>query len=101
MLDNQTRNCVKVMKRRIPYILALLVLATIGWSAAGPAEWRVWWMACAWEIIEWLVAVWDGGDDGLAFLGSQGDIWDAQEDMLADTLGAILAALLFVGKNRR
>ena len=192
------------MRNRIPYILALLVLATIGWSAAGPAEWRVWWMemcwvlgafgllaatygkfrfsatayalvsiwlvmhtigahytfehvpfgfitdffgfernhydrvahfaiglnsyllaelvyrkrwvtnagfaavvgvlaimamACAWEIIKWLVAVWDGGEDGLAFLGSQGDIWDAQEDMLADTLGALLAAVLFVGRN--
>jgi len=53
-------------------------------------------MAAAWEIIEWLVAVWDGGPDGLAFLGSQGDVWDAQKDMLCDTLGAIVAAVLFV-----
>jgi len=28
-------------------------------------------------------------------LGSQGDIWDAQKDMLADTLGAITSLLLF------
>lgn len=27
-------------------------------------------MAAAWEIIEWIVAVWDGGADGLAFLFS-------------------------------
>ena len=53
-------------------------------------------MAAAWEIIEWIVAVWDGGADGLAFLGSQGDVWDAQKDMLCDTLGAISAAILFV-----
>ena len=58
-------------------------------------------MACAWEIIEWAVAVWDGGADGLAFLGSQGDIWDAQKDMLADTLGAIFAAVLFTNNSRR
>ena len=32
---------------------------------------------------------------GAAFLGSQGDIWDAQKDMLADGLGSIVAVLLF------
>lgn len=57
-------------------------------------------MAAAWEIIEWIVAVWDGGADGLAFLGSQGDVWDAQKDMLCDTLGAISAAILFVVRQR-
>ena len=57
-------------------------------------------MAAAWEIIEWIVAVWDGGADGLAFLGSQGDVWDAQKDMLCDTLGAISAAILFVTCQR-
>ena len=31
---------------------------------------------------------------GANFLGSQGDIWDAQKDMLMDTLGAIAAVLL-------
>ena len=58
-------------------------------------------MAAAWEIIEWIVAVWDGGADGLAFLGSQGDVWDAQKDMLCDTLGAISAAILFVSVSWR
>ena len=57
-------------------------------------------MAAAWEIIEWIVAVWDGGADGLAFLGSQGDVWDAQKDMLCDALGAISAAILFVVRQR-
>ena len=33
-----------------------------------------------------------GGKVSVIFLGSQGDIWDAQKDMLADTLGAIFAA---------
>jgi len=35
---------------------------------------------------------------GTLFLGSQGDIWDAQKDMLADGLGAICttAAYCFI-----
>ena len=32
---------------------------------------------------------------GIAFLGSQGDVWDAQKDMLMDTFGAISALILF------
>jgi hypothetical protein len=32
-------------------------------------------------------AVIAGGESGAAFLGSQGDIWDAQKDMLMDILG--------------
>lgn len=40
------------------------------------------------EIFEWLYAVCASPDAGVAFLGSQGDPWDAQKDMLADTLGA-------------
>ncbi|WP_411358646.1 DUF2238 domain-containing protein [Pseudidiomarina salilacus] len=60
-------------------------------------------VAAAYEIIEWQFAVIEGGDAGLEFLGSQGDIWDAQKDMLADTLGAIVALVLFAlsGSNRR
>ena len=58
-------------------------------------------LANAWELIEWGYAVIDGGDVGLAFLGSQGDVWKAQKDMLADTLGAILGSTLFVLINRK
>jgi putative membrane protein len=52
-------------------------------------------VAMGYELIEWWYAVADGGASGAAFLGSQGDVWDAQEDMLADTLGAILATACF------
>lgn len=52
-------------------------------------------LANLWELIEWAYAEIDGGSAGLAFLGSQGDIWDAQKDMLMDTLGAILGSYLF------
>lgn len=57
-------------------------------------------LANAWELIEWAYAEADGGEVGAAFLGSQGDVWDAQKDMLCDTLGAIAAAPLFPLFNR-
>jgi putative membrane protein len=52
-------------------------------------------VAAGYEIIEWLYAVTEGGDAGIEFLGSQGDIWDAQKDMLADTLGAVTALIAY------
>ena len=58
-------------------------------------------MAGIWELVEWIYAVVEGGDAGAAFLGSQGDIWDAQKDILCDTLGAICASTLFLWLVRR
>ncbi len=52
-------------------------------------------VAAGYEIIEWLFAAIDGGEAGVEFLGAQGDIWDAQEDMLADILGAVFSLVLF------
>lgn len=52
-------------------------------------------IAALYEIIEWLFAATAAPEAGLAYLGSQGDIWDAQKDMLADTLGALLATTLY------
>src|SRR4051812_1120051 len=43
------------------------------------------------ELIEWQAAVRLGGNLGDAFLGSQGDIWDAQKDMAMATLGALIS----------
>ena len=53
-------------------------------------------VAAVYEIIEWIYAVGSDPTAGAAFLGSQGDIWDAQKDMLADGSGALLAVVLFV-----
>ena len=58
-------------------------------------------LAGIWEIVEWLYAAIDGGEAGAAFLGSQGDEWDAQKDILCDTLGAICAAMSFLAANRK
>lgn len=40
------------------------------------------------ELIEWGAALVFGGDLGQAYLGTQGDIWDAQKDMALAALGA-------------
>jgi putative membrane protein len=52
--------------------------------------------AAFWELLEWWTAVLAAPDVGTAFLGSQGDVWDAQWDMLLALLGA-LATLPLLG----
>jgi putative membrane protein len=48
-------------------------------------------LAAFWELVEWWVTLIVAGDVGQAFLGSQGDIWDAQWDMLLALVGAAVA----------
>jgi putative membrane protein len=54
-------------------------------------------VAAFWELLEWWVTLLVAGDVGQAFLGSQGDVWDAQWDMLLALLGA-LASLSLAGR---
>lgn len=94
--------------------------ATVGFYAFAIAEFLEWkglvtrrWMAvlfgisaimavaAAYEIFEWQYAVLGDPKAGIAVLGSQGDIWDAQKDMLCDTTGALLAGALYVAMHRR
>jgi putative membrane protein len=51
------------------------------------------------ELIEWAVAARVDPAAGLAFLGSQGDVWDAQKDMLLAGLGATIAMAVIAGIN--
>jgi putative membrane protein len=51
-------------------------------------------MSAVYEIIEWIVAARVNPESGLAFLGSQGDVWDAQKDMLVAGIGAFVAMLI-------
>lgn len=46
------------------------------------------------EIIECLVALLVSPELGDAYLGTQGDIWDAQKDMAIATLGSVVAMLI-------
>ena len=57
-------------------------------------------MAALFEIFEWLYATAADPVAGAEFLGSQGDIWDAQKDMLADGLGAIFASAAYLATYR-
>jgi putative membrane protein len=57
-------------------------------------------VAAVYELFEWIYAVSADPSAGIAVLGSQGDIWDAQKDMLADGLGSIVATLLFALGHR-
>jgi len=43
------------------------------------------------ELFEWLAAELVGGDLGMAYLGTQGDVWDAHKDMALASLGALVA----------
>ncbi|MBX3027416.1 DUF2238 domain-containing protein [bacterium] len=52
------------------------------------------------ELIEWGAAVLFGGDLGVAYLGTQGDPWDAQKDMALATAGAVIAMLITAAINR-
>jgi putative membrane protein len=46
--------------------------------------------SAAYEIIEWRVAARVDPVAGLAFLGAQGDVWDAQKDMALAVVGAAI-----------
>lgn len=52
------------------------------------------------ELIEWVAAE-TAGQGAEAFLGTQGDEWDAQKDMLLALIGAIAAQLLLARTHDR
>ena len=54
-----------------------------------------------WEILESWVAQIVSPELGAAYLGSQGDIWDAQKDMAAAFYGALLWLALSMWVHRR
>lgn len=52
------------------------------------------------ELIEWIVAEIFGGGLGMAYLGTQGDVWDAHKDMGLASLGALTSMLVTAAINR-
>lgn len=52
-------------------------------------------VAAGYELFEWIFAITSDPTSGIEVLGSQGDVWDAQKDILMDTLGAIISLVLF------
>jgi putative membrane protein len=59
-----------------------------------------WWSVC-YEIIEWIVASLADPAAGTAYLGTQGDAWDAQKDSLLACAGALIAATADAWQLRR
>ena len=51
-------------------------------------------LSAGYEIVEWGAAMVFGGDLGLAYVGAQGDPWDAQKDMALATLGSLVATAI-------
>ncbi len=61
------------------WLVAIIIFGCLGISAS-------------YELIEWGVAVWTG-EQADAFLGTQGDPWDTQEDMFFALIGAVFGLL--------
>ena len=84
---------------------AMVVRELLRRRAHLPPGPRVFFLSCAvalaisalYEIFEWRYAVAFGGSAAADFLGSQGDPWDAQQDMTMALLGAIVSQL-FLGR---
>ena len=50
-------------------------------------------ISACYELIEWQAAIWTAPEQGAAFLGTQGDVWDTQKDMAMALTGSIVAQL--------
>jgi len=46
------------------------------------------------EVLEWWMTELLGGGQGAAYIGAQGDEWDAQKDMALATLGSIITMVI-------
>lgn len=57
-------------------------------------------ISACYEFIEWWVAL-SSGSEAVAFLATQGDVWDTQWDMLLALIGAISAQLLLARVHDR
>lgn len=66
------------------------VHGTTAWIRAGMVVVTLVGLAGLWEILESWVTRIVHPELGLAYLGAQGDIWDAQRDMAATLYGALL-----------
>ena len=89
----------------VPAIIAREVLLRT--SPLRRGKWLFFLVCCVclafsavYEFIEWWAAL-IGGESAAAFLGTQGDQWDTQADMLMALLGAILAQVTLAGVQDR
>jgi len=89
----------------VPAVLAREIL--IRRSALQAGKWLFFIVICVclaisafYELIEWWVAI-AAQQGAVEFLGTQGDIWDTQSDMMMALIGALLALLLLARGHDR
>jgi putative membrane protein len=89
----------------IPAIISREILLRT--SPLRPGKWLFFIVVCVclamsafYEFIEWGVAL-ASGSDAVAFLATQGDVWDTQWDMFLAFLGAVSAQLLLAKMHLR
>lgn len=70
--------------------------AKLYFCTAGVGLWSM-----VYEVIEWVVATIVDPSAGTAYLGTQGDVWDAQKDMGLALLGAFIASAFQFGRDGR
>ena len=82
----------------VPAIVAREILLRT--SPLRPGKWLFFLVTCVclaisafYEFFEWWVAL-ASGSDAVAFLATQGDVWDTQADMFLALVGAIASQLL-------
>ena len=107
-LDQQRNNYDKVghfAQGFVPAIIARELVIRL--KIIRGAYWRSFFVLCFvltlsafYELIEWWVAV-ASGDDAVAFLGTQGYVWDTQSDMLLALIGGITAIATLSGRHDR
>lgn len=95
--------------RLVHFTFGLLVLLPNLELAFGPVHGRrpwlhyyvgftsVAWWSLFYELMEWLTVRVAEPSAGMAFLGTQGDVWDSQKDMALACAGAILAIAVELG----
>ncbi|HEX9303027.1 MAG TPA: DUF2238 domain-containing protein [Thermoanaerobaculia bacterium] len=89
----------------VPAVLAREVLRRkVG---LAPGGWLFFLVTCVclavsatYELFEWLMAV-ISGSAAMAFLGTQGDVWDTQWDMLWALIGAVTSQILLARRHDR
>lgn len=57
--------------------------------------------SCFYELLEWAAALVFSEDVGTAYLGTQGDVWDAHKDILLAVIGGCLTLVAAIGMEAR
>lgn len=87
----------------VPAIVAREILLRT--SPLRPGKWLLFLVTCVclaisafYELLEWWIAL-ASGSDAVAFLATQGDVWDTQWDMFLALLGALASQAMLAGRH--